>query len=189
MSELKPCPFCGSRSEIERRGTIRQSMVIACTRCGARVESGDVYGLTHPDEYRWNRRVLDPYTIERCADLIEFGYDKPVKTPYRKDGARSKNDLRPHDRYIHEDCEQCAAAAIRAGSLSKTGFLKAWRPTMAFEFDRYINGELMAEGVTIERQDNLPDAMREAARIASRGSNGEAPVLVLRALAKGFDQK
>lgn len=52
---------------------------------------------------------------------------------------------------------------------------------MAFEFDRYINGELMAEGVTIERQDNLPDAMRAAARIASRGPNGEAPVLVLRA--------
>lgn len=52
---------------------------------------------------------------------------------------------------------------------------------MAFEFDRYINGQLMAEGVTIERQGNLPDAMREAARIASRGPNGEVPVLVLRA--------
>lgn len=55
---------------------------------------------------------------------------------------------------------------------------------MAFEFDRYINGQLMAEGVTIERQRNLPDAMREAARIASRGPNGEAPVLVLRAEAQ-----
>lgn len=52
---------------------------------------------------------------------------------------------------------------------------------MVFEFDRYINGQLMAEGVTIERQGNLPDAMREAARIASRGPNGEVPVLVLRA--------
>lgn len=52
---------------------------------------------------------------------------------------------------------------------------------MAFEFDRYINGTLMAEGVIIERQKNLADAMREAARIASRGPNGEAPVLVLRA--------
>lgn len=52
---------------------------------------------------------------------------------------------------------------------------------MTFEFDRYINGQLMAEGVTIERQGNLPDAMREAARIASRGPNGEVPVLVLRA--------
>ena len=55
---------------------------------------------------------------------------------------------------------------------------------MAFEFDRYINGQLMAEGVTIERQNNLSDAMREAARIASRGPNGEVPVLVLRALAE-----
>lgn len=52
---------------------------------------------------------------------------------------------------------------------------------MAFEFDRYVNGQLMAKGVFIERQNNLPDAMRAAARIASRGPNGEAPVLVLRA--------
>ncbi len=55
---------------------------------------------------------------------------------------------------------------------------------MVFEFDRYINGQLMAEGVTIERQKKLADAMREAARIASRGPNGEVPVLVLRALAE-----
>lgn len=48
-----------------------------------------------------------------------------------------------------------------------------------FQFERYINGVLMAEGVTIERQANLSDAAREAAIIASRGRNGEVPVLVL----------
>jgi len=51
---------------------------------------------------------------------------------------------------------------------------------MPYEFDRYINGRLMAEGVTIERQTNLTDAMRDAAKIASRGPNREIPVLVLR---------
>lgn len=51
---------------------------------------------------------------------------------------------------------------------------------MKFEFDRYINGRLMAEGVTIERETNLADAMRAAVRIASRASNGDVPVLVLR---------
>lgn len=50
-----------------------------------------------------------------------------------------------------------------------------------FEFDRYINGKLMAEGVTIERQADLAGAMCAAARIASKGPNGETPVLVLRA--------
>jgi len=51
---------------------------------------------------------------------------------------------------------------------------------VTFEFDRYVNGVLMAEGVTIEREETLEAAMLVAARIASRGSNGEAPVLVLR---------
>lgn len=50
-----------------------------------------------------------------------------------------------------------------------------------FEFDRYINGRLMAEGVRIERIPTLEGAMIAAARIASRGPNGEIPVLVLRA--------
>lgn len=49
-----------------------------------------------------------------------------------------------------------------------------------FEFDRYIDGTLMAEGVKIERQPDLASAMRAAARLAARGSRGEVPVLVLR---------
>ena len=52
-----------------------------------------------------------------------------------------------------------------------------------FHFDRYINGVLMAEGVTIERERNFADASRAASRIASKGPNSEAPVLVLAALA------
>ena len=50
-----------------------------------------------------------------------------------------------------------------------------------FRFDRYINGKLMAEGVKIIRERNLEDAMVSAARIASRGRNGEVPVLIYRA--------
>lgn len=51
---------------------------------------------------------------------------------------------------------------------------------MAYEFDRYINGVLMAEGVTIKREPTLEKAMIAAARIASRGPNGEVPVLIRR---------
>ncbi|KAB2693363.1 hypothetical protein [Brucella intermedia] len=50
----------------------------------------------------------------------------------------------------------------------------------SFEFDRYINGTLMAEGVTIERASKLDKAMVAAARIAPKGPNGETPVLVYR---------
>ena len=52
----------------------------------------------------------------------------------------------------------------------------------AFHFDRYINGTLMAEGVCIEKQTDLSSAMKEASRLASRGPNGEVPVLVYASL-------
>lgn len=49
-----------------------------------------------------------------------------------------------------------------------------------FQFDRYINGALMAEGVTINNADTLETAAAKAAKIASRGPNGEVPILVAR---------
>jgi ssDNA-binding Zn-finger/Zn-ribbon topoisomerase 1 len=54
--ELLPCPFCGREAEIKRRGTARQSMLIGCTNCHAELESGDVCGLTKPENYDWNTR-------------------------------------------------------------------------------------------------------------------------------------
>lgn len=54
---------------------------------------------------------------------------------------------------------------------------------MIYQFSRYVSGHLMAEGVTIERARSLQEAVAEAARIAPRGPNGEAPVLILREIA------
>lgn len=52
-NELKPCPFCGNKDiEIEREGTNRQSCVIACGYCGARMESNEI---GHGDA--WNTRA------------------------------------------------------------------------------------------------------------------------------------
>lgn len=53
---LLPCPFCGGEPEITQKGTARQSMQIACMTCGARTDTGDVFGLTRPRNYHWNRR-------------------------------------------------------------------------------------------------------------------------------------
>tara|TARA_R110000744_G_scaffold119072_3_gene222209 strand:+ start:481 stop:657 length:177 start_codon:yes stop_codon:yes gene_type:complete len=47
-----------------------------------------------------------------------------------------------------------------------------------FKFDRYINGSLMAQGVTINLEVDLTRAMARAANLAERGPNGETPVLI-----------
>jgi len=50
---------------------------------------------------------------EACALLIEEGFERVVGKRYRDDGGSSKNDLCIHHHPMYEDCEQCAAAAIR----------------------------------------------------------------------------
>ncbi len=73
--KLLPCPFCGGKAEIKRRGTSRASMQIACEQCGALVESGDVCGLTNPHHYQWNRRATDRqrYELREAAkDLLKY---------------------------------------------------------------------------------------------------------------------
>jgi hypothetical protein len=67
-SELKRCPFCGEEAEIERPGTAMQSMIVACTNCSTRMESGDVIGLTPPESYAWNRR-FDP-RIQKAREAL-----------------------------------------------------------------------------------------------------------------------
>ena len=56
-----------------------------------------------------------------------------------------------------------------------------------FYFDRYINGVRMAEDVCVERENTLERAMLVAVRIASKGPNGEVPVLVYREPVTGTD--
>ena len=68
-TELKPCPFCGGKPEIERRGTQSASMVIACTECGGRMESGDVCGLTDPEHWHWNMRAVEADTARLQTEL------------------------------------------------------------------------------------------------------------------------
>lgn len=52
--------------------------------------------------------------FEEAATLIDEGFEKAVGKPWRNDGKSSKNDRCPHDKFMYEDCENCASAAIRA---------------------------------------------------------------------------
>lgn len=49
-----------------------------------------------------------------------------------------------------------------------------------FEFDRYIDGVLMAEGVKVSTKPDLKSAMPVAAALAAHGTRGQVPVLILR---------
>lgn len=51
---LAPCPFCGGEAHFERTGTPRQSCIVACTECGARLETGETW--EHSGK-AWNRRA------------------------------------------------------------------------------------------------------------------------------------
>ena len=82
---LLPCPFCGAAAEIVQRGTACQRMIVACSKCGAKIESGDVVGLSPPDELRWNRR-REPAELARLrADHAALVEDR-ARFPDRPDG-------------------------------------------------------------------------------------------------------
>jgi len=61
---LKPCPFCGGEAVVEQQGTARCSHIIACTDCGARLETGEVWNAGSS----WNTRPL-PQPSELVAEV------------------------------------------------------------------------------------------------------------------------
>jgi hypothetical protein len=63
--KLLPCPFCGGEPYFERKGNIRESMIIICEDCGCIIESGDVYGLTANDRLKWNRRQIEDESLRK----------------------------------------------------------------------------------------------------------------------------
>ncbi|WP_266032714.1 Lar family restriction alleviation protein [Brucella intermedia] len=78
------------------------------------------------------------------------------------------------------DDKEALEAKLAAKPTHQEATVMASELKLSFEFDRYVNGTLMAEGVTIERASTLDKAMVAAARIAPKGPNGETPVLVYR---------
>lgn len=71
---LKPCPFCGGAAYFERMGDRRQSCIIVCEDCGARLESneeGEQCGA------QWNERgaageVVRSAPCQHCGKATPF---------------------------------------------------------------------------------------------------------------------
>lgn len=77
---LAPCPFCGGEAHFERTGTPRQSCIVACTECGARLETGETW--EHSGK-AWNRR----------AEVHRDSVDGADRKPDRYAGAEGRETI------------------------------------------------------------------------------------------------
>lgn len=60
MSELKPCPFCGSKAEIEENSNIySKAFRVKCTNIYQCAIKQDQWNLKEKSIESWNRRVND----------------------------------------------------------------------------------------------------------------------------------
>lgn len=71
MSELLPCPFCGSDAEVAQVGSARQSTIYRCTHCSCSLETGEVFNIGQ----QWNEREPDRAALaqerEQCAKVAD----------------------------------------------------------------------------------------------------------------------
>lgn len=135
--------------------------------------------------------ALEP--CQKCNDTRAYAYDENHSKPCEACCPHDQGwwPLRKH--YSEDNGKYCCGRGCGETrwpeelGVDAPAFIENTRPSPAskpvagppFVFDRYINGTLMAEGVSIEREDTLEAAVRVAAKIAPRGPNGETPVLVL----------
>lgn len=112
--------------------------------------------MTHPTD-----KELDTL-VKRFIERVKEDCDEAWKVAHASTDRGMKAEARA------DRAEAALAAQIEADDIPP------------FHFDRYINGVLMAEGVEINKETTLDSAMKVASRIASKGPNGEAPVLVYR---------
>lgn len=60
-NELKPCPFCGGKAEIDQFGDSKKSTQYNGLDCGATLETGETFNFGH----QWNSR---PCAKENCPE-------------------------------------------------------------------------------------------------------------------------
>lgn len=63
-AKLKPCPFCGGRAVVERKGSARQSHIISCEDCCCRLETGEIWNAGRA----WNTRPTPPSDRVEAAE-------------------------------------------------------------------------------------------------------------------------
>lgn len=76
MADLKPCPFCGGKAEIERYGTPRQSTIYQCEDCSCFLETGEEFNHGR----QWNDRSnKDQWDYEGAMSDLDSVLDVLIK--------------------------------------------------------------------------------------------------------------
>lgn len=87
--ELKPCPFCGGKAEIDRHGDRRQSTIYCCTECSCSLETGEEWG--HGSD--WNRRSgLPPGYVILSPDEVRGIRDEALEEAAKIAGDLSEQE-------------------------------------------------------------------------------------------------
>ncbi|WP_292231023.1 Lar family restriction alleviation protein [Brevundimonas sp.] len=68
--ELKPCPFCAGKAELERFGNTRVSTIYRCEDCGCQLETGEEFNHGRA----WNRRTALASGSGDHAELASAGH-------------------------------------------------------------------------------------------------------------------
>ncbi len=71
MQTLKPCPFCGGKASIERKGDRRMSTIYSCDWCGCSLETGEEWD--HGKAWNIRPAPADTDTGLVRYDLSMFG--------------------------------------------------------------------------------------------------------------------
>ncbi len=113
MSELKPCPFCGGKAEIERFGTSRFSTIYKCGFCSCTLETGETFN--HGDQ--WSERHNEWVSVDENNN-----YPDPEKHKFILG-----IDMNDSDPYVFE-CEWDGDTWSNIGGESFTHWKPSLRP-------------------------------------------------------------
>lgn len=77
MADLLPCPFCGGKASIERKGDRRMSTVYSCDWCGCSLETGEEWDHGKA----WNTRPtpvapVSPDATGKCGELVTVAWQR-----------------------------------------------------------------------------------------------------------------
>ena len=104
--ELKPCPFCGGKAEIEQVGTPRKSTIYRCTDCSCSLETGETFN----HGAGWNERALlaTAQPVSAGENLIRFDF--------------TNGDGRPDSKMMtHDEMRQRYSELLISNALSLGG--------------------------------------------------------------------